>query len=93
MVCLLDKNRDKSFVNIMVTLLQSKGLKIQSLDEASYSVGTVAKLINQSSLGDKKKVSWPSETCLDILKKQLEELGLWMLDDDFSCKVVVYHRL
>lgn len=93
MVGSLNKNVDESFVPIMAKLLESKGVRVQRFDNASYTINIPTNMVDQSSLGDKKKiVSWSSKIGIDILKKQLAELGLWMLDADFSCKAVVCHR-
>ena len=90
---LLSKQKSTSFEGIIGKLLEGKSMKLTRVDETSICVDISTDKVNQLSLGvEKKFVYWPIEMGLDLIRKRLEELGLWMLDDDFACKAVVCHQ-
>lgn len=84
----------KSFMHTIAKLLESKGVMVGGSDEMSYTtIKADTENVNESSLGDKTKiVSWPSDMSLDLIRKRLEDLGIWMSDNSLSCKAVVCHR-
>lgn len=82
-----------SFAGIIRKLLEEKSMKIKIVDETSSGVDISTINFNQFSLGvDRNVVYWPAKMDLDLIRMRLEELGVWMLDDDFSCKAVVCHQ-
>ncbi|POO01543.1 Nucleotide-diphospho-sugar transferase [Trema orientale] len=90
---LLDKQEITSFAGIMGRLLEEKNMKIKIIDETRFGVDISGNNVNQFSLGvERKIIYWPAEMGLDLFRKRLEEFGVWMVDDDFSCKAVVCHQ-
>ncbi|XP_040992248.1 uncharacterized protein LOC121239162 [Juglans microcarpa x Juglans regia] len=83
-----------SFVYIAAKLLEQKGEKIMGFDETSFGIKIGTENVNQSSTRDgKKMVFWSSEIGLNIIQMRLQELGMWILDSDSSCRAVACHRL
>lgn len=90
---LLSQKKSTTFVHIMAKLLEQKGLMIKSIDETAIGVNNDSDSVKQSSLGGEKNIIfWSSEMGFDFIQKRLEELGMWMLDKDLSCKAVVCHQ-
>ncbi|KAM4084071.1 hypothetical protein ACJW30_08G105600 [Castanea mollissima] len=82
-----------SFVYVAANLLEQKGVRIKRVDESSLGLNIGTNNVNQSSLGgEKKMVFWSSEIVLDLIQKRLQELGMWIVDGDFSCIAVVCHK-
>ncbi|CAL5425504.1 unnamed protein product [Camellia sinensis] len=76
-----------NFVYIVAKVLEQKGVKIKGIDEMSFGVNINASNVNQTSFGDgKKMVFWSFEMGLDLIWKQLEELGMWIIDGGSSCR-------
>ncbi|KAB2625738.1 hypothetical protein D8674_017398 [Pyrus ussuriensis x Pyrus communis] len=89
---LLVKRQSISFGFIMTKLLEQKGVKVKSLNETSFGLKIDYSNVNQS-LGDgKQMVFWSSDTASDLVQKRLQELGIWIVNDDLSCKAVVCHQ-
>ncbi|KAL5580303.1 hypothetical protein UlMin_012745 [Ulmus minor] len=90
---MLNKN-ERIFAHVVAKLLEQKGVPVKRVDDTSSGVDIATNYVNQSSLGgvEKKIAFWSWQMSLDLLRKRLEEIRLWMLDDDFSCKAVVCHR-
>lgn len=90
---LWSQKKSTSFVLIMAKLLEQKGLMIKSFDETSIGVNIGTNNVGQSSLGGEKiLVFWSTEMGFDLIQKRLEELGMWMVDNDLYCKAVVCHK-
>ncbi|KAI7982060.1 hypothetical protein LOK49_LG15G02369 [Camellia lanceoleosa] len=82
-----------NFMYIVAKALEQKRVKIKGIDEMSFGVNINASNVNQTSLGDgKKMVFWSFEMGLDLVWKHLEELGLWIIDGDYLCSKVVCHQ-
>ncbi|KAK6936899.1 hypothetical protein RJ641_033929 [Dillenia turbinata] len=83
------------FVYIIEESLARLGAKIKMMDESSFIMNLGTGNDNHPSLGDgKKMVSWSSLVSFDLIKKQLVELGMWIIDDDdLSCASVICHQL
>lgn len=89
---LLAKRHSLSFGYIMAKFLEQKGVRVKNLDETSLGLRIGNSNVNQS-LGDgKQMVFWSSDMASDLLQKRLQELGIWIVNDDFSCKAVVCHK-
>lgn len=91
---LVSEKETTSFVHVVANLLVQKGVTIKRVDETSFGVDIASGgNVNQFSLGTGKKiVFWSRKIGSDLVRKRLEELGLWMVDDDLSCKAVVCHQ-
>lgn len=82
-----------NYVHIMAKFLEQNGLMIKNVDEASIGVNIGTNNVNQSSLAPEKNlVFWSTGVGFDLIQKRLEELGMWMVDNDFSCKAVLCHK-
>lgn len=83
-----------SFVRIAAKLLEEKGARVKSVEETSFGLSTVTSNVNQSSLeGGKKIVFWSTDVGLDEIQMRLQDLGLWLVDNDSSCTAVVCRGL
>jgi hypothetical protein len=83
-----------SFVYIAAKLLKQKGARMKTFDDTSFGMKIGSNNVNQSSLGDgKKMVFWSTDIGLNSIQMRLQELGLWNVDSDSSCRAVVCHRL
>ncbi|KAK4278836.1 hypothetical protein QN277_016625 [Acacia crassicarpa] len=83
---------DQSFVHVMAILLEQNGAKFRKLDETTFGIKIGSANVNKSSLGDKKLVYWSAEMGLESIQKWLEELNLWVVDQENSCTAVVCHK-
>ncbi|KAI9074715.1 hypothetical protein K1719_043305 [Acacia pycnantha] len=83
---------DLSFVHVMAMLLEQNGAKFRKLDETTYGMKIGSANVNKSSLGDKKLVYWSAEMGLESIQNWLEELNLWVVDQENSCAAVVCHK-
>lgn len=83
---------DLSFVHVMANLLEQNGAKFRKLDETTYGMKIGSANVNKSSLGDKKLVYWSTEMGLESVQKLLEELNLWVVDQESSCTAVVCQK-
>ncbi|KAL6277130.1 hypothetical protein ACE6H2_020731 [Prunus campanulata] len=89
---LLAKRQSLSFGYIVAKFLVQKGVKVKGLDETRLGFRIGNGNVNQS-LGDgKRMVFWSSDMASDLFQKQLQEFGIWIVNDDFSCKAVVCHK-
>lgn len=84
----------RSFASIVANLLEQKrGTKVKRVDESSISIEIGSRDANQSSsVVGKKMVYWSAELGLDLVQKQLEELSMWIIDGDLSCRAVICHQ-
>ncbi|GFZ20606.1 hypothetical protein Acr_28g0013110 [Actinidia rufa] len=86
-------NGGGNFVYIVAKLLEQMGVKNKGIDEMSFDLSIDASNRNQTSLADgKKMVFWSYEMGTDLIRKRLEELGMWVVDGDSSCTAVVCHQ-
>ncbi|XP_028780788.1 uncharacterized protein LOC114737055 [Neltuma alba] len=85
---------DLSFVHVIANILEQNGVKFRKLDETTYGMKIGSANVNKSSLGDKNKklVYWSAEMGLESIQKWLEELNLWVVDQESSCTAVVCHK-
>ncbi|XP_010536145.1 PREDICTED: uncharacterized protein LOC104811206 [Tarenaya hassleriana] len=83
--------------------LRTIAAKTPSLKASENSIVLVSKLLEQkgkkiknidvNSEEGKPMVYWSLEADSNMIRKQLKELNLWLIDDaDLSCKAVVCHR-
>ncbi|KAJ8765262.1 hypothetical protein K2173_011959 [Erythroxylum novogranatense] len=85
--------KSRSFVYIVDKLLNENGVEIRRIDDTTFGMKIEPKSVNKSSLEDGKKIIyWSSEIGSDLIRKRLEELGMWDLDADSSCAAVVCHH-
>lgn len=83
----------RNFVYVAAKLLEQNGARIKRADETSFGTKIGANGVNQSSLeAGKKMVYWSMDMGLDLIQKQLEALGMWVIDADSSCTAVVCHQ-
>lgn len=88
----LSSSNSRNFVRAVDKVLGQEGAKIKSLDEMGFGVRINSSNIKASSLSDGKKfVFWSGEMGFDLIRKPLEELGMWAIDSDLSCTAVLCH--
>lgn len=79
------------FIHLVKELVEQKGKRIKTVETMNIAENTNANSVNQS-LGDGKPVVyWSPEVAPNMIRSKLEELSLWLIDDDLSCKAVVCH--
>ncbi|GMN70096.1 hypothetical protein TIFTF001_039142 [Ficus carica] len=90
----LSEKESMSFVHVVANLLEKKGTTITRVDETNFGIDIASsENVSQLSLGVGKKIVFGSRKIgPDLFRKRLEELGVWMVDDDLSCKAVVCHQ-
>ncbi|GKV26293.1 hypothetical protein SLEP1_g35625 [Rubroshorea leprosula] len=85
----------KSFACIMTTLLKEKGFRVKSLNERRFGMRIGDLDFNQSSSEVSKTknrvVYWSKDLGIDVIQMQLQELSLWIIDEDSSCAALVCH--
>lgn len=81
------------FVNVVTNLLERNGARFKRVDEKSFGIKIDAGNVNKTtSVEDKHKlVFWSPELRLNMIQKRLEDLGMWVIDGDFSCTAVFCH--
>ncbi|GAV70638.1 LOW QUALITY PROTEIN: hypothetical protein CFOL_v3_14136, partial [Cephalotus follicularis] len=78
-----------NFLYIVRNVLKQKGARIKK------NFGTKINMIdvNPSSLEiGKKMVYWSAEMGLDLIRKELEKMSMWVVDGDLSCMAVVCNQ-
>ncbi|KAF5745003.1 putative transferase transferring glycosyl groups [Tripterygium wilfordii] len=79
--------------NLLYAVLKEKGVRIKPLDETRFGMYIGTNNVNlNSSKSDEKMVYWSSSTGFDLVRKQLEELRMWVVDGDSSCTAVICHQ-
>lgn len=82
-----------SFVSILAKLLEQNRVRVNRVDETSFALKIGTGRVDQSSLdAGTRMVYWSAQMSFESIQKQLEELSLWVLDGDSSCKAVVCHK-
>lgn len=91
---LLVKQQSINFVNVMSQILeQDKGVRVKYLDETSFALRIDKNSKVNQSLGDGKQVAfWSYDMASNLVRLRLQELGAWIVDDDYSCKAVICHQ-
>ncbi|XP_021772221.1 uncharacterized protein LOC110736330 [Chenopodium quinoa] len=81
-----------NFVDILEKFAENHVLRLKSVNDVNYSFKLERVHGNQSLPTNTKMISWSPEMDIDSVHKYLEELGLWIIDSDSSCKAVVCHQ-
>ncbi|EOY32980.1 30S ribosomal protein S3, putative isoform 1 [Theobroma cacao] len=93
---LLDKNSlptdSRKFVSVMAKLLEKKGFRVKRIDEKSFGEKLGNQNLNRTLETDKRVVYWSRESDIDSIQMRLQELSLWVIDNDSSCTAVVCHK-
>ncbi|KAK9110248.1 hypothetical protein Sjap_018308 [Stephania japonica] len=94
MVSKYSLSRDRMRLSyFMMKSLTEKGMSVARVNELSFCVKIDTDVGNKTSIElGKKMVSWSSETDTVFTRKRLEDLGLWVVDGDFTCIAVVCHQ-
>lgn len=83
----------RNFAFVAAKVLEQRGVNFMGIEEMNFGVDLNATYLNQTSLGDgKKMVYWSFEMEMDLVRKRLEEIGMWIIDGDSSCRAVVCHQ-
>ncbi|CAK9154370.1 unnamed protein product, partial [Ilex paraguariensis] len=81
-----------NFAYVVAKTLEWCSVKFTWVDGMSFGANINAFDVNQTSLGNGKKIAfWSSEIRLNSIQKRLDELGIWALDADSSCIAVICH--
>ncbi|GMI92324.1 hypothetical protein like AT5G12260 [Hibiscus trionum] len=82
----------RNFASVMTKLMEQKGIIYKRFDEKSLGMEIGSQNLNQTLETKKKAVYWVKELDMDSIQKQLQEMSLWVIDSDSSCRVVVCHK-
>ncbi|KAF7119662.1 hypothetical protein RHSIM_Rhsim13G0204200 [Rhododendron simsii] len=83
----------RNFASVAAKVLEQRGVNFKGIEEMNFGVDLNATYLNQTSLGDgKKMIYWSFEMEMDLVRKRLEEIGMWIIDGDSSCRAVVCHQ-
>lgn len=67
-------------------------MRVKSFDETSFGIRIDNSNFNRSLVGGKEIVFWSNDMATDLVQKRLQEIGIWVIYDDSSCKAVVCHQ-
>jgi len=81
-----------NFVDEVSKFSERQGLKLKSLDEASFALKLESIGVNQTLPKNTRMISWSTEAETDSVRNHLQELGIWIIDSDSSCKAVICHQ-
>ncbi|KAL3530064.1 hypothetical protein ACH5RR_009386 [Cinchona calisaya] len=82
-----------NFVQSVDKLLEQNSIKYNKIDEMQFGLCIDTIDSSQTNLTSGKKLAfWSSNVEQEKAQKQLVELGMWVVDSDFSCKAVVCHQ-
>lgn len=88
-----DSGNGGKFLNVMEKLLAKWGVRMERVDETDFGVNINADTVDETSLQDGKKFAfWSSDLGLDLIQKNLQNLSLWIVDEDYACIAVVCHH-
>lgn len=86
--------KQKSFVHMLTEVMASSGgVRLGKLDEGIKLIELGPNTSNRSISEDQSNVLfWSHSRASDSVQKQLENIGLWLVDSDLSCSAVVCHQ-
>ncbi|XVF04898.1 hypothetical protein REPUB_Repub05bG0124700 [Reevesia pubescens] len=82
----------RNFASLIAKLLEMKGFRVKHIDWKSFGMKIGNQDQNQTLETNKKVVYWSRELDIDSIQKQLQELSLWVINNDCSCSAVVCHK-
>ncbi|GMI81620.1 hypothetical protein like AT5G12260 [Hibiscus trionum] len=82
----------KNFASVMRKQLEQKGIRYKRMEDKSLGMKLGNRNLNGTMETNKKVVYWDKELDMDSIQKQLQEMSLWVIDDDSSCRAVVCHK-
>ncbi|KAH9605192.1 hypothetical protein KSS87_006617 [Heliosperma pusillum] len=81
-----------SFGDIIEKFFENIGLRLKVVDDTGVSLKLETADVNQSVSTDTTMITWSPSTDADIVRDRLQQLGMWIIDGDSSCKAVVCHQ-
>ncbi|KAB2080577.1 hypothetical protein E1A91_A05G077000v1 [Gossypium mustelinum] len=81
-----------NFASVMAKLVGQKGIRFKRIDEKSFGMKIGNQNLNQALETNKKVVYWFRELDMNSIQKHLQEMNLWVIDNDSSCRAVVCHN-
>ncbi|KAE8682491.1 pentatricopeptide repeat-containing protein [Hibiscus syriacus] len=81
-----------NFAYVMTKQLGQKGIRCKRIDEKGLGMKISNQNLNQTLESNKKVVYWDKEMDMNSIRKQLQEMSLWVIDNDSSCRAVVCHK-
>ncbi|XP_010673797.1 uncharacterized protein LOC104890122 isoform X2 [Beta vulgaris subsp. vulgaris] len=81
-----------NFADIVERFAENHALRLKSVDDIGFSLKLEEVNGNQSLPTDTKMITWSAAMDRDSVRKHLEELGMWIIDSDSSCKAVICHQ-
>uniref|UniRef100_A0A7N0VJB3 Uncharacterized protein n=1 Tax=Kalanchoe fedtschenkoi TaxID=63787 RepID=A0A7N0VJB3_KALFE len=84
---------ERSFTQVMVNLLEHKGVKVTGLDEAATGRRVDVHNFSMTSTTSREDVfHWSAKSDHNLVRKSLDELGMWIIDGDSTCIAVFCHQ-
>ncbi|XP_074292473.1 uncharacterized protein LOC141619349 [Silene latifolia] len=80
------------FVDAIEKVSKKQGVRLKVIDETDFSLKLETVGANQSVPTNTKMISWLPATDINLVTDRLQQLGMWIIDGDFSCKAVVCHQ-
>ncbi|KAK8513401.1 hypothetical protein V6N12_052590 [Hibiscus sabdariffa] len=86
------RDSSRNFASVMRRALEQKGIRYKGIEEKSTGMKMDGQIQNQTLETNRKVVHWDKEMDTDSIRKQLQEMRLWVIDNDSSCRAVVCHN-
>ncbi|XP_074321216.1 uncharacterized protein LOC141657775 [Silene latifolia] len=81
-----------SFGDVVEKFFDNIGIRLNIVDDTGVSLKLETTDMNQSVSTNTKMITWSPSTDADIVRGRLQQLGMWIIDVDSSCKAVVCHQ-
>ncbi|CAN1250050.1 hypothetical protein LINPERPRIM_LOCUS7322 [Linum perenne] len=84
---------NRNIAQLLSKLLEHNSISGRRVDDTELGMeidDTIS--VNSEGLSGKKMVYWSKQVTSNSIQKRLEELNMWALDGDSSCKAVVCHK-
>lgn len=80
------------FADMVEKFAENYELRLKSVEDIGFSLKLERVDGNQSLPKNTKMISWSLEMDMNTVSKHLEELGMWIIDSDSSCRAVICHQ-
>ncbi|XP_057515548.1 uncharacterized protein LOC130797076 [Amaranthus tricolor] len=84
--------KGENFVDFVEEYAVNHDLRLKIIDEIGFTLKLERVDGNQTLPTNTKMISWSPGMNMESVHKHLEELGLWIIDDDSSCRAVICHH-
>ncbi|CAN0905230.1 hypothetical protein LINGRAHAP2_LOCUS23548 [Linum grandiflorum] len=86
-------SENRNIAQVLSKLLEQNGIPGRRVDDTEIGIEIDDRIsVNNQALSGKKVIYWSKQMTWNSIQKRLEELNMWALDGDSSCKAVVCHK-